>query len=288
MVGSATTGERAWARCPVCGGAERSPYVAFAELEYSRCRCGAVYKSRERDDLRPADFYESDYFQGRKSGRERRFPHRVRKAMRQIEAALELLPARSVLDIGCSLGYVVAAGARLGLRAAGCDVSEYAVRVCRERGLEAHVGELDALPFGDGAFDLVVMKHVLEHTPDPLHALAEVSRVSGAPAALIVVVPDLDYWKGRLWRRRARYFRPDDLGRQHYVYYTLATLTALLGRAGYTTRFGTKAIFRRRVATRGPLWALWEVCRFATLWTWQALARRLRLRRELFVVATRS
>lgn len=167
--------------------------------------------------LRADEFYEKDYFHGRKSGRDKRFEHRVRKAMRMINGVRQFGELRSVLDTGCSFGHGVEAGRRLGLDSAGTDISQYAVDVCRSRGLRAEQGTLQKLPFSNAEFDLVMLKHVMEHVPDPAVALAELRRVLRPNGRLLIAVPDLDYWKGHLLRRSYRYFRPDDLGQQHCV-----------------------------------------------------------------------
>jgi SAM-dependent methyltransferase len=278
-----------WSSCPVCAAGEHDSYVRFPELEFVRCRaCGVVYKGFEVPTIRPADFYEAAYFHGRKSARDKRFEHRVGKARRQILAALEYVPARSLLDVGCSFGYVIEAGKRLGLDSAGMDISEYAVRVCRERGYRAEVGALESMPWQDGEFDVVLLKHVIEHTPEPKRALAELRRITSPRGVLVVAVPNLDYWKGRWQRRRYRYFRPDDLGSQHYVYYTTETLSRLLEDAGFQVRCASKAQLRRRVASAAPLrWPL-ELGRYAALAAWQGVAALSMMRRELFVVAQKA
>jgi Methylase involved in ubiquinone/menaquinone biosynthesis len=224
----------AWTTCPICRSNQRTVYVSFDQLEFVRCpECSAIYKSRELVGIREDTFYESSYFHGRKSGRDKNFEHRVRKSMRTAAMAMEFTKARSLLDIGCSLGYGIEAGRRLGLDSAGMDVSRYAVSHCCERGYRAEVGTMEHMPWKDAEFDIVVMRHVLEHTPTPQEALTEVRRIMASAGALIIAVPDPTYWKGILFRRRYRYYRPDDLGQQHYVYYSPKSLFHLLTAAGF-------------------------------------------------------
>lgn len=284
-----TTNALTWSACPVCEAREATSYVSFPELEFGRCiACGVVYKRSEQPDLRPAEFYEKSYFHGRKSGRDKRFEHRVNKAMRHLQGPLQFVQARSLLDIGCSFGYVIEAGRRLGLESAGCDISEYAVSVCNERGYRAKVANLEQLPFETGEFDIVVMKHVLEHTPQPRQALQEVTRVLRPGGVVMVAVPDLGYWKGDYQRKSYRYFRPDDLGQQHYVYYTDDSLRLLLEHCGFEVLAQSKAVFHETRAKKNPLLRVGEALRFGGVWAWAKSAKALRMRRELFFIARKK
>lgn len=279
-----------WSHCPVCDCGERFEYVGFSALTFSRCTaCSTVYKSKEERGLLPASFYEQGYFQGRKSGRDRRFERRVRKAMGEIADGLNVVKsAHGVLDVGCSLGYVLEAGRRLGLQSAGVDISQHAVKVCRERGLTAEVGTLDALPFADAAFDIVVMKHVLEHTPQPQVALGEVHRVLRPGGAVVIAVPNVDYWKGDKRRTQYRYYRPDDLGAQHYVYYSEDTLRTRLSRSGFEVVGFGKTRSRQALARRSAWWAVAEPVR---AWAWRVgrtIGRNFKLQREVYLVARRA
>lgn len=273
-----------WARCPVCAAASRRDYVEFPQLAFARCDgCGTIYKTRELAQLLSADFYEQGYFHGRKSGRDKRFEHRVRKAQRWIRALLRFAPrGSSLIDIGCSFGYVIEAGKRLGLRSAGLDVSEYAVKTCVERGYDARVGTLQKMPFDDASFDVCVMKHVIEHTADPASALAEVKRILSPDGLVLIAVPDSSYWKGAVLRKSYRYYRPDDLGAQHYVYYSRASLRSLLERHGFEVLADGKDHWPRGGAGPGRLVAGLE---FLFLRAGYAAVRALRLQRELFFVA---
>ena len=60
--------------------------------------------------------------------------------------------------------------------------------------------DMQALPYGDGAFDLVVHSDTLEHVPDPLQGLRECRRVLAGGGACAFTVPTI---VGRLTRSRA-------------------------------------------------------------------------------------
>ena len=90
-----------------------------------------------------------------------------------------------VLDAGCGTGRNLLEFGTPG-SAAGVDFSPEAVQFCRLRGLDGvQVAEVEALPFADASFDLVLATDVLEHVQDDLVALRELRRVAssrGPPA----------------------------------------------------------------------------------------------------------
>ena len=104
------------------------------------------------------------------------------------------LKTNRILDLGCGDGMVSAELARLsGANVVCADISELAVRSCRERGLEAHrveIGEA-ALPLESDSFDLVLMAEVIEHVVKPDRALDEVRRVLKPRGYLILSTPNL-------------------------------------------------------------------------------------------------
>lgn len=86
----------------------------------------------------------------------------------------------------------VAPGLRPRLPIAGTqfvDISAPALARLRERGGHATQGSITALPFPDGAFDLVCALDIVEHVDDEDGALSELSRVAAPGAALLLSVP---------------------------------------------------------------------------------------------------
>jgi SAM-dependent methyltransferase len=93
-------------------------------------------------------------------------------------AFLELLPppGRATLDLGCGEGRVGAELERRGHRVIGVDSSPQMVELARERH-EAIVADSTALPFQDGAFDLVTAYMSLMNMDDIDGAVREAARV---------------------------------------------------------------------------------------------------------------
>ncbi|MDG4649659.1 bifunctional 2-polyprenyl-6-hydroxyphenol methylase/3-demethylubiquinol 3-O-methyltransferase UbiG [Roseibacterium sp. SDUM158017] len=90
---------------------------------------------------------------------------------------------KAVLDLGCAGGFMAEAMADKGARVTGIDPAAKAVEAARAhataagRDIAYDVGVGEALPYGDGAFDIVVCVDVLEHVSDRARVLAEVARV---------------------------------------------------------------------------------------------------------------
>jgi 2-polyprenyl-3-methyl-5-hydroxy-6-metoxy-1,4-benzoquinol methylase len=93
---------------------------------------------------------------------------------------LASLKFESALDVGCAEGYFMAAiAAQRGTEMWGVDLSDRAVSVAASRyGFSVAAAQATALPFADGAFDLVYSTEVIEHILDPTVMLAEMRRVS--------------------------------------------------------------------------------------------------------------
>ena len=121
------------------------------------------------------------------------------------DSAAHLLPHLSagmdLLDVGCGpatitadLAECVAPGRVVALDAAA-DALEAARATLSERGLSEQVelscGDVMALPFEDGSFDVVHAHQVLQHLADPVGALVEMRRLTRSGG--IVAVRDAVY-----------------------------------------------------------------------------------------------
>lgn len=100
-----------------------------------------------------------------------------------------------LLDVGCGSGLALTLASARGAVVAGIDVSPGLLGVARERlpGADLRLGDLQVLPFGDAAFDVVIGVNAFQFAADPVAALAEAARVvrpGGAVAASLFAEPE--------------------------------------------------------------------------------------------------
>jgi 2-polyprenyl-3-methyl-5-hydroxy-6-metoxy-1,4-benzoquinol methylase len=109
-----------------------------------------------------------------------------------------------LLEIGSGLGHLV--GQLEGHFATfAVDVNHWALQQSRSIAPRStlHVSSAEELPFADGVFGIVIIKHVVEHLPHPEKAIAEIGRVMQENGILIFSTPNLASllkpWKGGKW-----------------------------------------------------------------------------------------
>ncbi len=109
-----------------------------------------------------------------------------------------------LLEIGSGLGHLVGQ-LEDSFQTFASDVNHWALKrslnVARQT---SHVASsAEELPFKDGTFDVVIIKHVVEHLPRPERAIAEIGRVTAPGGTLILATPNLSSllkpWKGERW-----------------------------------------------------------------------------------------
>jgi ubiquinone/menaquinone biosynthesis C-methylase UbiE len=99
---------------------------------------------------------------------------------RVVALATEGLASPRILDVGTGTGLFAEAFAAEGLEVVGIDANASLLSEARRLvpGVKFQEASAEAIPYGDGAFDLTFLAHVLHETDDPAAALTEARRVS--------------------------------------------------------------------------------------------------------------
>jgi ubiquinone/menaquinone biosynthesis C-methylase UbiE len=109
-----------------------------------------------------------------------------------------------LLEIGSGLGHL-AGQLEDTFETYGIDVNAWAVNQSKEVAKQTclQVASAQDLPFIHDSFNVVIIKHIVEHLPDPRKAIREIGRVTEKGGTLILATPNLDSllkpWKGERW-----------------------------------------------------------------------------------------
>ena len=72
---------------------------------------------------------------------------------------------RTLIDVGCGGGFLLAAVAERGVTCFGLEYSQAGIELCRSAGLDVRQFDLEHDTFADGPFDVAVSMEVAEHLP---------------------------------------------------------------------------------------------------------------------------
>jgi SAM-dependent methyltransferase len=204
-------------RCPRCGHRQTDPMPADAVLESAYA--GAA---------------SEDYIDEEAGQRET-----ARRALERIEARLTPVPIpktnggprhRTLLDLGCWVGFLLAEAVDRGWDAAGVEPSAFASAYARDRlGLTVHTGDLFTTELPLHHYDAIVMGDVIEHLPRPGEALDRMAELLRPGGIAWMALPDAGSVVARGLRARWWSVIPT-----HVQFFTRRSLRTLLERHGWT------------------------------------------------------
>lgn len=109
-----------------------------------------------------------------------------------------------LLEVGSGMGHLVAE-LEDSFETYGIDLNHWAVDRSRAvvQATQLQTASAQELPFRSSTFNVVIIKHIVEHLPDPGRAIREIGRVTEPGGTLILATPNLDSmlkpWKGDRW-----------------------------------------------------------------------------------------
>ncbi|MBA2478880.1 MAG: class I SAM-dependent methyltransferase [Sporichthyaceae bacterium] len=159
---------------------------------------------------------------------------------------------KTVLDVGCSTGYLARVLREQGCKVSGAEIDPAAAAEAEEYLEKVVVDDLDTMDLVDAfsgeTFDAVVFGDVLEHLRDPLPTLRQARKLLSPGGSVIVSVPNVAHGAVRLALLRGKFpYRPLGLlDSTHLRFFTRDGLEDLMREAGLVmvdTRRSVAGIF---------------------------------------------
>ena len=168
------------------------------------------------------------------------YRHHLKKRVAYLERVLSAYRALrgdglSLLDLGCGDGENLRWLSRFATTCYGSDY--HVVRLRRARQVpgvtQLFLADATDYPTRDGAFDVIVFNHVLEHIPDDDQALREAHRILRPGGLLILGVPNEGAWFWQLaYRLQPQLLKSSD----HVHFYTAETVRRKCRAAGFNVQ----------------------------------------------------
>jgi len=218
--------------CNTCESKERSELFKIGEHRIVKCgECNLVYIENPMTPQQAKNHYEVEYYTGENgvastscygSGED----FRIKEANRRIAG---ISGAKSLLDVGCGMGFFIKAANERGINAKGIDLSQNAVDYGRSQGLDLTQGDLlNMNGLESQSFDVITFWASLEHLYKPRETLKKAYELLAPNGIIIVETGDVDSYLSRLTKNKWRLLQPD-----HNFYFSSKTLDDVLGRVGF-------------------------------------------------------
>lgn len=223
-------------RCRLCGCGELKLYYTQGDrdqYEYYRCpRCGLVNYdlSGGLDQGKYAERYLDPRDEDHRSNRLQTQSYRFLKS--------SLAEPGRMLEVGCGNGRLMMLAREDGWKVRGLELSDFLAESVRQH-LGVDVDVADFLGYqSQREYDLVVLRHVLEHLPDPLAAMRKIRSLLSVGGHALLEFPNIEGLDPKLKRflhrtgiHRREY--PPDYVPGHCNEFCKASFELLLRKTGF-------------------------------------------------------
>ncbi|MHB0998360.1 MAG: class I SAM-dependent methyltransferase [Armatimonadota bacterium] len=239
--------------CPVCGSINWKTIMTGNGIAVQICAHGCIARTYPSPPVEngapPVDGF-TDTEADALASAEFRFANRLMNRLVRFKQSGRLL------DVGSGCGHVVRAALDRGFDAVGLEMTELGASYARSvLGLDPVLGSFPEYKFNAESFDVVVMKHVLEHIPNPVVALAEAYRILRPGGVILVESPNFNSLMRRVKGPEWIGLQPS----QHLWQLTPSSISRMLKKTG----FGSISVMKESLEYRRGIGSLpkWMILR---------------------------
>jgi len=230
-------------RCLLCGTSKNKLVYDFDMRDIVRCdECGFVYVVPMPTEKNLIENIYSDYWEdyqvsvGEKDIHER-LDEFLEISRERVEFLAKFKKGGRLLDVGCSMGFLVKAAQDAGFEAHGLDLSEKTLEEGRRRyGVNLWNGVLEDYPFEK--FDAITCYNTIEHVVQPDRLMKEMYRRLAPGGVIVIGTHDFECATHKEQGRAWKHIMPSE----HLYYFRLKDLERLSSQCGLETLWHNKPI----------------------------------------------
>jgi len=239
-VGEKLSPRCSFSACPLCGGEEIHYAFGVAGRRLDECQaCDLLFLNPQPSPEELSEIYRTGYLLGEDvPGLNERRP-----GLRRATAGLLLDDVRdywgsvephekSLIDIGCGSGDLLAVAESMGFHCTGVDVSHELLdkAASQLRNTQLLLGDIGSLDLPDEGYDVCVLSDALEHFRDPIRVMQSVCRILKPSGITVVATPSLESFTARFMKEKWLEFK-----REHLFYFRPSSLQQLLYMSGFSS-----------------------------------------------------
>lgn len=179
--------------CKICNSRRTTLFKTIGSFELLKCKdCQVIFLNNIEEILSAQNLYDEKYFENYLYEDEINLESVKSTAQYYLDYISDQFRiVNSILDVGAGFGLLVKAFRELGYNADGVEVSNYSVRVAKEKfEIELFNGDLQEFQT-DQKYDLIAFYHSFEHLPAPLQTIRKVKSLLNTNGILWLSLPNV-------------------------------------------------------------------------------------------------
>lgn len=177
-----------------------------------------------------ADQYTQDYFKELEKADQVEYPRNARI----LDLIQDYIKSGSLLDLGVGTGLFMEIAIQRGFEVSGLDVSDYAIKEVAKRlkiksNKKLVVSELQSTTFPSQSFDVVNLRHSIEHVKDPAKLLKQVFRVLKPGGMVSIATPNSYGWHAKIYQNLWPHWSVP----YHIQFFSKQSLKDIVNKAGF-------------------------------------------------------
>ena len=210
--------------CLICHASELKPLSRYSKISLVQCQsCGFLFSRaipHDQDLLKLYDHYgRKDYLS----------PITVKRYNQILNRFEKFRKTNKLMDVGCGIGYFLEAAKQRGWEVYGSEITDEAVRICREKGINMQQGKLDTQQYLPGSFDVVTSFEVMEHINNPKEEGQKFYTLLRNGGIMYLTTPNFNSLSRLLLKDKWTVFSYPE----HLCYYTSRTILRLFTDIGF-------------------------------------------------------